>query len=365
MCGKAEALEQAVLREKGERVLRVDAHLDGMPARFWSSVQRLAGGDPELLLDEIETRDQLGHGVLDLQARVQLDEPEALPGDEELGRPGALVGDRTGERDRRRGDRRSGARREAGRGCLLEHLLVTSLNRAVALAEGLDGTVAVGEELNLDVPRALDEALAEDTIVAERRQRLAAGRRERRLELVLLPDRAHAPAATSGGRLDDERQADLLGRSRRQRRNLDARGDPLRLELVGGEAHGARGRADPHEAGAAHRLCQRGALGQEAPAGVHGVGARLDGRLHEPVGVEVAADLPDVVGHAGVQRASIVGGHRRDRRHAEPPARARDADRHISPVCDEEPLDPPAHAFPRIRLRPCGKAGTLPRPGRR
>ena len=120
-----------------------------------------------------------------------------------------------------------------------------------------------------------------------------------------------------------------------------------RMALAGGP--------DPHEAGAAHRLCQCGALGQEAPAGVHGVGARLDGRLHEPVGVEVAADLPDVVGHAGVQRASIVGGHRRDRRHAEPPARARDADRHIAPVCDEEPLDPPAHAFPRIACAPVEK----------
>ena len=289
-------------------MLRVEAHLDCMTAHFWSSVQRLAGGDPELLLDEIETRDELGHGVLDLQAGVQLDEPEAVPGDEELGRAGALVRDRAGKRDRRVGDRRPGACREPGRGCLLEHLLVTSLNRAVALSEGLDGALAVGEELNLDVTGALDETLAEDAIVAERRARLAAGRRERRLELLALADGAHAPAATSGGRLDDERQAYLLGRPGGKRRNADTRGNALRLELVGGEAHGARGRSDPREACGAHRLCQLGALGQEAPAGVYGVGARLDGRPHEPVGVEVAIDLgtPSATRACSEPRSSAV-----------------------------------------------------------
>ena len=38
--------------------------------------ERLAGGDPQLLLDEVEAVDELGDRVLDLQARVHLEEEE-------------------------------------------------------------------------------------------------------------------------------------------------------------------------------------------------------------------------------------------------------------------------------------------------
>ena len=40
--------------------------------------QRLAGGDAELPLDQIEPGDRLGHRMLDLQPRVHLHEPEAV-----------------------------------------------------------------------------------------------------------------------------------------------------------------------------------------------------------------------------------------------------------------------------------------------
>ena len=38
--------------------------------------QRLAGGDAQLLLDEVDAVDQLGHRVLDLQPGVHLEEEE-------------------------------------------------------------------------------------------------------------------------------------------------------------------------------------------------------------------------------------------------------------------------------------------------
>jgi hopanoid biosynthesis associated radical SAM protein HpnH len=57
---------------------------------------------------------------------------------------------------------------ERGGGRFLEHLLVPPLHRALALAEGDHVAVRVAEQLDLHVTRALDVALAEDALVAER-----------------------------------------------------------------------------------------------------------------------------------------------------------------------------------------------------
>ena len=55
----------------------------GVPTASWSARpsvgQRLAGGDAELGLDEVDARHLLGDRVLDLDARVALDE-EVLAG---------------------------------------------------------------------------------------------------------------------------------------------------------------------------------------------------------------------------------------------------------------------------------------------
>ena len=70
--------------------------------------------------------------------------------------------------------------------------------------------VRVGEELDLDVPRPLDVALAEDAVVAEGRLRLAPRGRERVLELGRLADDAHPAPAAAGRRLDEQREPELL-----------------------------------------------------------------------------------------------------------------------------------------------------------
>ena len=68
----------------------------------------------------------------------------------------------------------------------------------------------VGEQLDLDVARPLDVALAEDAVVAERGLRLAPRRLDRVLELVRLADDPHPAAAASGRRLDEQREAELV-----------------------------------------------------------------------------------------------------------------------------------------------------------
>ena len=121
---------------------------------------------------------------------------------------------------------------------------MAALDRALALAEREDGSVPVGEELDLDVARPLDEALAVDAVVAERGLRLAPGRLDRVLELGRIADDPHPAATSSGSRLDDEREADLVRLAGGQGRNSGFGRDPLRLELVAASAQRLRRRPD-------------------------------------------------------------------------------------------------------------------------
>ncbi len=118
--------------------------------------------------------------MLDLEARVHLDEVEAAASaDDELDRAGADIADGPGGGDR--GLAQSPCARslvEAGRGRLLDHLLVAALDRAVALEEVDRVAVAVGEDLHLDMPRPRQIFLDQHPVVAEGRQRLAPGARQ-------------------------------------------------------------------------------------------------------------------------------------------------------------------------------------------
>src|ERR671933_1779576 len=106
-----------------------------------------------------------------------------------------------------------------------------TLDRALALAERDDVAVPVSDDLDLDVPRPRDVALAEDAVVAERRLCLAACGVERVVELVPRAHDAHpAPAAACGG-LDEERKTEVVRIAGRDDRDTGLRREPLRLEL--------------------------------------------------------------------------------------------------------------------------------------
>ena len=117
-----EALDAAHARQVAAgRVLGVQPDLDRVarPGDLpLGERQGLAGSDTHLPLDEVEAGDLLGHRMLDLQARVHLQEEEllrrALAGDHELDGPGPHVvdrprgGHRCGVHPLQRGLRRSG-----------------------------------------------------------------------------------------------------------------------------------------------------------------------------------------------------------------------------------------------------------------
>ena len=117
-------------------------------------VEGLAGGDAQLRLHEVDVGDLLGDRVLDLDARIHLDEDVlALLVEQELDGAGVAVADLAGELDRVRADPVPQLLLEIRRRGQLDDLLVATLDRAVALEEVDDVALAVGEDLDLDVPR--------------------------------------------------------------------------------------------------------------------------------------------------------------------------------------------------------------------
>src|SRR5829696_9083296 len=146
-----------------------------------ASGQRPAAGHLELEAHEVEPVDELGDGMLDLKARVDLEEEELLAAgrEQELDGPGADVPERLAGRDRRAAHPGPQLLADRGRGRLLDDLLVAALDRALALAEVDDAPARVAEDLDLHVPRRVDVALEEDGVVAERGRRLALGRLDR------------------------------------------------------------------------------------------------------------------------------------------------------------------------------------------
>src|SRR5690606_30671282 len=94
--GLVDVLDDAGTGHEGLRVLGVDAALDGMAADLdvvLAVVQPVAVGDAQLLLDDVDARDHLGHRVFHLDARVHFDEVELPVLVEELHGPGAAVAD--------------------------------------------------------------------------------------------------------------------------------------------------------------------------------------------------------------------------------------------------------------------------------
>ena len=144
---------------------------------------------------------------------------------DELDRAGADIADRARRLDRGRAHRRAQLGRHAGRRRFLDHLLMAALQRAVALVEMNDIAVPVAEHLHLDVARRGDVFLDQHARIAERRLRLALRALERRLEIGVLVDAAHALAAAAGDRLDQHRIADLVGLLLEKRRRPAARRD--------------------------------------------------------------------------------------------------------------------------------------------
>lgn len=149
--------------------------------------------------------------MLDLDAGIDLDEvvPVHLV-DEELGSSCVAVLDVPCDLDSIAQDGLTDLLGEVGRRSNLDDLLMATLDGAVTLEQVDAVALSVSEQLNFDVPRALEESLDEDSTIAERGLGLADCTLERILEFLLVADDTHSTSSTSHSGLDDDREAMLF-----------------------------------------------------------------------------------------------------------------------------------------------------------
>src|SRR5262249_13899275 len=182
---------------------------------------------------------------------------------------------------------------------LFDQLLVTALNRAIALAEVDDVAVRVREHLHLDVARIEDELLDVDVRVREVGLALSLGPLEGLLGLRRIVHLLHALAATAGRGFDQERIADLLSERPQLVHRADwigRAGDDRDARLLHRHAGGrlrphqpdrGRRRADPDESRVLHGPRERGVLGEKAVAGMDRLGAGALRRVEDALYREV------------------------------------------------------------------------------
>ena len=212
--------------------------------------ERRPGGELELQPHEVEPGDLLGDGVLDLQARVRLDEREALAVaavrvDQELERAEAVERTaRASRAPRPRAGARAAPASSPGAGAISTSFWCRRCSAALALAEVRDRAGAVADDLHLDVARARQEAarrraspLPNAASASERQRAYASSSSSSRA------DDAHAAPAAAGDRLDHRPRRP--GRARQERPRLVERRRPRRCRAAPARrsARRARGRA--------------------------------------------------------------------------------------------------------------------------
>ena len=225
--------------------------------------------------------------MLDLNARVDFDEVRlVLRVDEKLERADVPVTRAHGGIDGELGNVLAKALADRRGRRLLDHLLIPSLDRALALAEADASARFVYRDLRLDVAHALEASLHVDAVVAKRCARLTRGLRPETLELGRRDRLAHAAPAAAGlgfqhdripDRLcDPQRLGDAADRPVRTRDDGHSRALHIdaRLRLVVEKPQHLRRRPDEDEPVILADLGEVGVLRKEPVAGVDGLRAR-------------------------------------------------------------------------------------------
>ena len=269
--------------------------------------------------------------MLDLQSRVHFQKVKVpVLIDQELDRPRIDVAGGAGDAAGSVAETLSQIVVDERRRRFLDELLVSSLDRALALAQVDHVTVLVAEDLDLDVPRLGDVALQIDGAVAERGLRLSARQPERAVELGGRRDEPHALAAAAHRRLDHDRIADRRRRrarilvrgerldGARHHRHADLASELARRRLVAHRADRRWRWADEDESRFTAGLGECGVLREKAIAGMDRIRARGLRHADELLDREIALGgrrRPDrirLVGHQDVQRLAIDVGEHRD-----------------------------------------------------
>src|SRR6185503_14776936 len=166
------------------RVFRGDAALQGVAVQPYLFLRRharlrLANALPldhvDLRLDDVDAGHLLGDGVLDLDARIDLDEMEFSGRGvlQEFHGAGADVIGRVRDPERIPAELFALLLPQVGSRSALDDLLVAALDRTVALEEMHAIAKSVAEDLHLDVAGAFNELFEIYFVLAERGLRFA------------------------------------------------------------------------------------------------------------------------------------------------------------------------------------------------
>src|SRR5258708_2845404 len=203
-----------------------------------------------------------------------------------------------------------------------------ALQRALALPKMDQVAVFVAEQLNLDVPRILEQLFDIDLAAAERALRFAAGIANGGFDLGLAVHAPHAFAAAARDGFEQHRVADLArdrpgmfiahGRLVRARYhgNTGLLREPAPVDLRAQRPNRARRGPDELDPRAMALLGEIGVLAQEPVPRMDRFSAVLARGIEQTVASEIAfgrrrrTDVLGFVGHADVQRPAVgVGIH--------------------------------------------------------
>ena len=310
----------------------------------------------QLQLHQIDAPHLLGDGVLDLKARIGLDEEEVVAVDQELEGAEAAILHGLGHRGRRIDDLLAHRRLQVRAGRQLDDLLAAALQGAFALAQRRDAALAVTDDLHLDVARLAHQPLGIESAVAEGRLRLGRRTREGIGDVAFVRDQPHAAPAAAGDRLErdaglcmlleERRRAGDIDRAvgARQHRHLALLGLRSRARLVAEQLELLRRRADEGDLRLGAGARQPGILRQEAVARMDRVAPAALGRRDHGGDIEIGrraapAQRHRLVDPLHVQRGGVVLGKDADRGDAQLRRRLGDADGDLAAIGDQKSLD--------------------------
>ena len=248
---------------------------------------------------------------------------------------------------------------------------MAALHRTFALAQIKHRAVLVAQHLDFDVARVDDELLDEHTVIAEAGQALAPHAVEGLAHVGLAMREAHALAAAAGRGLHHHRIANAIGDldgmfgvayladEAGDDTDLGLFGQFLRFDLVAHRCDRLGRGADEGDFVVAQQLGETLALGQEAVAGMHGLGAGLLAGLEDEVGLQITfagrrrPKIDGLIGQPDMRRARVRVRINGDRGYAHLARGADNTAGDLAPIGDQDFLEHvPSIIPPRWRVRP-------------
>src|SRR5690606_35767668 len=286
-----------------EWIFGVDPAFDGVSAELHIALTQgelFAGSYKYLLNHQIDTRDHLGDGVLDLNPGIHFDEEEFAVFVQELERTCATITHLAaclGAALANSLDKTAGNTR---RWCFFDDFLMTALHGAITLAQPDSISPAVGQNLNLDMTRVLEELLHVDLGVAECGSGFGPGHGYCVQQRSLGVHHSHSTSAATARRLDDNGITDFAShaldfgrivrqRARRAWHNRHACFDhgQLGTDLVTHHANGFRTGTNKDKTAFLNPLSEVGIFGKEAIPGMDRFGVGVFSRRNQAGHIEV------------------------------------------------------------------------------